>query len=56
MNSKDEIDFAMLFTLWERRRTSDSVLFRQRRTVKYYDFTLDAWNLKPSDVCNVRDY
>jgi len=22
--------------------------------VKYYDVTLDAWNLKPSDVCNVR--
>jgi hypothetical protein len=21
--------------------------------VKYYDVTLDAWNLKPSDVCNV---
>ena len=22
--------------------------------VKYYDFTLDALTLKPSDVCNVR--
>ncbi|MGD9290453.1 MAG: hypothetical protein PVG74_22730, partial [Desulfobacterales bacterium] len=22
--------------------------------VKNYDVTLDAWNLKPSDVCNVR--
>ena len=21
--------------------------------VKHYDVTLDAWNLKPSDVCNV---
>jgi len=21
--------------------------------VKFYDVTLDAWNLKPSDVCNV---
>ncbi len=23
--------------------------------VKYYDFTLDALTLKPSDVCNVGD-
>jgi len=24
--------------------------------VNYYDFTLDAWNLEPSDVCNVGVY
>ena len=24
--------------------------------VKYYDVTLDAWNLKPSSVCNVGVY
>ena len=33
MNSKDGIDFAMLFTLRERRRTSDSALSRIRSKV-----------------------
>ncbi len=47
MYSKDGIDFAMLFTLRERRMRC------QGFEVKYYDFTLDALTLKPSDVCNV---
>jgi hypothetical protein len=51
--SKDGVDFALLFTLRESRRTSDSALFRLRRTVGYYGFTLDALTLKPSDFCNV---
>jgi hypothetical protein len=47
VNSKDRIDFAMLFTLW-------TSLFELRpNRVKYYDVTLDALTLKPSDVCNV---
>ncbi len=57
VNSKDGVDVAMLFTLRESRRTSDPVLFRQRRTVNdpsEEDFTLDALALKPSDFCNVR--
>jgi hypothetical protein len=29
------------------------ILCCQGFEVKYYDFTLDALNLKPSDVCNV---
>jgi hypothetical protein len=29
------------------------ILCCQGFEVKNYDFTLDAWNLKPSDVCNV---
>jgi hypothetical protein len=53
VNSKNEIDFALLFTLRESRRTSDPALFRLRRTVGYYGFTLDAWPLKPSGFCNV---
>jgi hypothetical protein len=47
VNSKDRIDFAMLFTLW-------TSLFELRpNREKYYDVTLDALTLKPSDVCNV---
>jgi hypothetical protein len=53
MYSKDSVQFALLFTLWENRRTSDSSLFRLRRKVGKYDFTLDALTLKPSDFCNV---
>ena len=74
MKSKDEIEFAMLFTLWAslfelRPNTSgtpedfsfcvvkdsnQSSLFELRPDrVKHYDVTLDALNLKPSDVCNV---
>jgi hypothetical protein len=30
-----------------------TILCCQGFEVKYYDFTLDALNLKPSDVCNV---
>ena len=44
VNSKDGVDFAMLFTLQESRRTSDPVLFRRRRTVAdppQEDFTLE---------------
>ena len=32
------------------------ILCCQGFEVKNYDFTLDAWTLKPSDVCNVVDY
>ena len=46
-----EIYFAILFTLRERLRTSDSVLSRVR-SKNNYDFTLDALTLKPSDACN----
>ena len=53
MYSKDGFYFALLFTLLESLRTSDSALFRLRRTVGYYGFTLDAWTLKPSGFCNV---
>jgi hypothetical protein len=37
----------MLITLQESRRTSDPVLFRQRRAVANYSFTLVALALKP---------
>ena len=62
VNSKDGIDFAILFTLRESRRTSDPVLFPPRRD----SFTLDACcseaeipspgALKPSSFCNVGVY
>jgi len=54
VDTKDGIDFAMLFTLREGRRISDPVLFRRRRTVADYSFTLDALVLKPSGFYNVR--
>ena len=54
MDSKEGIDFAMLFTLRESRRTSDPVLSRDRGSLAYYNFTLDALALKPSDFCNVK--
>ena len=38
---KDGVDFAMLFTLRESRRTSDPVLSRDQ-SVTDYNFTLDA--------------
>ncbi|MGD9325181.1 MAG: hypothetical protein PVH85_01380 [Desulfobacterales bacterium] len=74
MNSKDRIDFAMLFTLWTSlfelrpnmsgtpedfrfcvvKGSNQASLFELRPDrVKYYDVTLDALTLKPSDVCNV---
>ena len=57
VNSKDGVDFAMLFTLRESRRTSDPVLFHRRRTVAdppEAGFTLDALALKPSGFCNIK--
>jgi hypothetical protein len=56
IKSNDGVDFAILFTLRESRRTSDPSLFRRRRTVSYppqEDFTLDALTLKPSGFCNL---
>ena len=53
MIPKNGIDYAFLFTLRESRSTSDSALFRLRRTIGYYGFTLDVWALKPSDFYNV---
>ena len=54
VNSKDGIDFAMLFTQRESRRTSDPVaLADQGIAVGNYSFTLDALTLKPSNFCNV---
>ena len=50
VNSKDGVDFAILFTLRESRRTSDPVLFRPMRMVNYYNFTLDASRLAGSHV------
>ena len=52
VNSKDEVDFAMLFTLRESRRTSDPVL--SKLAVIDYSVTIDALALKPSDFCNDR--
>ena len=54
VNSKEKAYFAVLFTLRERRRTSDSVLSRVRS--KTLRLTLDAWTLKPSGACNVGVY
>ena len=54
-NLKDGIDFAMLFTQRESRRTSDPVPpgRDQGIAVGNYSFTLDALTLKPSNFCNV---
>ena len=51
VNSRDGVDFALLFTLRESRRTSDPVL--SGIAVAYYSFTRDALALKPSGFCNV---
>jgi hypothetical protein len=55
VNSKDGIDFAILFTLRESRRTSDPVPPGRDQGIAagIYSFTLDALTLKPSDFCNV---
>jgi hypothetical protein len=57
VNSKDEVTFAPLFTLETTRSAGGLQLLRcQGFEVNYYDFTLDALNLKPSDACNVGVY
>ncbi|MEJ2474053.1 MAG: hypothetical protein P8Y74_09235 [Desulfobacterales bacterium] len=42
MNSKDGIDFAMLITLRESRRTSDPALSRVPGGQEYLDLALEA--------------
>jgi hypothetical protein len=63
VNSKDGVDFAMLFTLWSSLPASTQqvgkagglqILCCQGIEVTDYNFTLDALALKPSDFCNVR--
>ena len=65
VNSKDGVDFAMLFTLWSSLSASTQhdgkagglqILLCQGIAAAYYSFTLDALALKPSDFCNVRVY
>ena len=57
MNSKDGIDFAMLFTLKTTRKVGGLQILRsQGIAVVNYSFTLDALALKPSDFCNVGVY
>ena len=65
VNSKDGVDFAMLFTLWSSLSASTQhdgkagglqILCCQGINVTDYNFNLDALALKPSDFCNVRDY
>ena len=54
MNSKDVIDFAMLFTLKTTRKAGGLEILRcQGIAVGNYSFTLDALTLKPSGFCNV---
>ena len=62
MYFKDGVDFALLFTLWASLSATTQqvgnaggfqILRCQGFEVKYYDVTLDALTLKPSDVCNV---
>ena len=54
VNSKDGIDFAMLFTLKTTRKAGGLQILRcQGIAVGNFSFTLDAWPLKPSDFCNV---
>jgi hypothetical protein len=54
VNSKDGIDFAMLFTLKTTRKAGGLQILRsQGIAVRNYSFTLDAWTLKPSGFCNV---
>ena len=55
VNSKDGVDFAMLFTLKTKRKAGGlQILCCQGIKVADHDFTLDALALKPSDFCNVR--
>jgi hypothetical protein len=63
VNSKDGVDFAMLFTLWASLSATTQqvgkagglhILCCQGFAVADYSFTLDALALKPSDFCNVR--
>jgi len=57
VNSKDWIDFAMLFTLKTTRIAGGIQILRcQGIAVGNYSFTLDALTLKPSDFCNVGVY
>ena len=55
VNSKDGVDFSMLFTL--RKTGGLQILSRRRRdqgiAVGNYSFTLDVLTLKPSGFCNV---
>ena len=62
-NSKDGVDFAMLFTLWSSLSASTQhdgkagglqILCCQGINVTDYNFNLDALALKPSDFCNTR--
>ena len=53
MNSKDGVDFAMLFTLETTRKAGGLQILRcQGIAVGDYGFTLDV-TLKPSYFCNV---
>jgi hypothetical protein len=57
VNSKDGIDFAMLFTLKTTRKAGGLQILRcQGIAVGNYSFTLDALTLKPSGFCNVGVY
>jgi hypothetical protein len=57
VDSKDEVDFAMLFTLKTTRKAGGlQILCCQGFAVAEYGFTLDALALKPSGFCNVRAY
>jgi hypothetical protein len=54
VNSKDGVDFAMLFTLKTTRKAGGLQILRsQGVAVGNYSFTLDAWTLKPSGFCKV---
>ena len=52
VNSKDGIDFAMMFTYG--KAGGLQILCCQGIEVTDYNFTFDALALKPSDFCNVR--
>ena len=63
MNSKEGVDFAMLFTLWSSLSATTQhvgkagelqILCCQGINVTDYNFNLDALALKPSDFFNVR--
>jgi hypothetical protein len=54
VKSKDETDFAMLFTLKTTRKAGGLQILRsQGIAVGNYGFTLDVWTLKPSGFCDV---
>jgi len=56
VNSKDGVDFAVLFTLKTTRKAGRlQILCCQGIKVADYTFTLDALALKPSDFCNFRE-